>query len=339
MGFFQTFWTWLNGALASYIGASAARVAAVLEPAAIALGTVYVMVWGYLLLTGRIEEPFAAGLQRIVRLAVVLGVGLHLWLYNTVLVDTFYRAPAELAARVVGARDPVLTLDVIWDQGGEVASRLFDKGSIWPGTMGFAIAGAVVWVLVGLLCVYSMFLLALSSVALSVLLALGPLFIVMLLFESTRRFFEAWIAQLANYALVTILTVMLASLMLRLVAAYARQTAALGSALLTVDALDLLLVTVLVFLLMRQIMPIAAGLAGGATLGTFAALDGLVAWRRRRRAEKSARRRREPPARRVRGLVLDFTKDRLGGIWAATQPALRPGDTANMSGTEDSRDG
>jgi len=30
----------------------------------------------------------------------------------------------------------------------------------------------------------------------------------LLLFETTKRFFEAWIAQLANYAFVTILTVL-----------------------------------------------------------------------------------------------------------------------------------
>ena len=277
MGFFQTFWTWLNGELASYIGSSTARVASAIEPAAIALGAVYVMAWGYLMLTGRIEEPVAAGLKRIVTLAVVLGVGLHLWLYNTLLVDTFYRAPAELAAEVVGARDPIRTLDAIWNQGGEVASLLYDK-SHWWSNWGFGIAGVTVWLLVGLLCVYTMFLLALSSVALSVLLALGPLFIVLFLFDATRRLFEAWIAQLANYALITILTVMVAALMLHLVASYARQTAALGSALDTVDALDLLLVTALVFLFMRQVMPIAAGLAGGAALTTFGLPGRTLGW-------------------------------------------------------------
>lgn len=278
MGFFQTFWVWLNGELASYIGSSTARVAVALEPAAIALSTVYVMVWGYLMLTGRIEEPFGAGLKRIVTLVAILGVGLHLWLYNTLLVDTFYRAPAELAAEVVGAGDPVETLDAIWSQGGEVASRLYDKSGVWSGNWGFCIAGIAVWMLVGLLCIYTMFLLALSSVALSVLLALGPLFIIMFQFDATRRFFDAWIAQLANYALITILTVMVAALMLHLVASYAKQTAALGSAIDTVDALDLLLVTVLVFLFMRQVMPIAAGLAGGAALGTFGLVGRSFGW-------------------------------------------------------------
>src|SRR5215470_1156180 len=112
MGFFATFWAWLNSQLAAYIGANAALVT---------LATVYVMVWGYLQLTGRIDEPFVAGLRRLITLAVVLGVALRLWLYNSLLVDTFYRAPAELAGAVVGAQDPVAIIDTIWERGGAVA--------------------------------------------------------------------------------------------------------------------------------------------------------------------------------------------------------------------------
>jgi type IV secretion system protein VirB6 len=121
-----------------------------------------------------------------------------------------------------------------------------------------------------------MFLFALSSIALAVLLAIGPLFIAMLLFDSTKRFFEAWIAQLANYALITILTILIATLLLQIVKSYATQTAALGSAIHTVDALDMLLVSVLVFLFMRQVMPTAAGLAGGVALNTFGTVSRTI---------------------------------------------------------------
>jgi type IV secretion system protein VirB6 len=274
MEFFQTFWTFLNAELTSYVGENTARVASILEPAVVTLGTVYVMVWGYLQLTGRIEEPFAAGVKRIVTLAVTFGVGLHLWLYNTLLVDTFYEAPTEFAAAVVGAADPVQIIDSIWDKGGAVADQLYRDGSGFNAShLGYMLAGLAVWLIVGLLCIYTMFLLALSSVALSILLALGPLFIALLLFDTTRRFFEVWLAQLANYALITILTVMVAALLLQLVASYAQQTAALGAGMKTVDALNMLLATVLVFLFMRQVMPIAAGLAGGVSLNTFGALS------------------------------------------------------------------
>lgn len=275
MDFFQTFWTWLNGELASYIGENTARVASLLEPAVVTLGTVYVMIWGYLQLTGRIEEPFVTGVKRIVTLAVILGVALHLWLYNTLLVDTFYNAPTEFAAAVVGASDPVQTIDAIWNAGGAVADQLFRGGFSWH--FGSALAGLVVWLIVGLLCVYTMFLLALSSVALAVLLALGPLFVAFLLFDTTRKFFEAWLAQLANYALITILTVMVAALMLHLVQSYAQQTQALGTAIRTVDAINMILATVLVFLFVRQVMPIAAGLAGGVALNSLGLVSRAIA--------------------------------------------------------------
>ncbi|MGB6487328.1 MAG: type IV secretion system protein [Steroidobacteraceae bacterium] len=275
MDFFQTFSTWLNGELASYIGQNTARVASILEPAVVTLATVYVMIWGYLQLTGRTEEPFAAGMKRIATLAVVFGVGLHLWLYNTLLVDTFYNAPTEFAAAVVGASDPIHTIDAIWNQGGAVADQLFRGGVGW-GRIGFVISGVATWALVGLLCVYTMFLLALSSISLSILLALGPFFITLLLFDATRRFFDAWLAQLANYALITILTVTVSALLLQLVATYAQQTAALGRSIRIDDALDMLLATVLVFLFLRQIMPIAAALAGGAALSSMGTVSRTI---------------------------------------------------------------
>jgi len=278
MGFFQTFWVWLNAQLYGYVGENTARVAGALEPAIVTLAVVYVMVWGYLQLTGQIQEPFVTGLKRIVVLAVVLGVSLRLWLYNTVIVNTFYEAPTQLAALVVGASDPVSAVDMIWTRGGLVAAFLWDNGGVFSGDAGYYIAGIVIWILMGLLCVYTMFLISLSSVALAVLLALGPLFIVMLFFDGTRRLFEAWLAQLANYALITILTVLVAALMLQIVEAYADQTAAQGAAIVTVDALNMVLVSALAFLLLRQIMPIAAGLASGVALSTFGGMSRLVGW-------------------------------------------------------------
>jgi len=278
MGFFATFWTWLNGQLATYIGDNTARLAMILEPTVVTLATIYVMVWGYLQLTGQLQEPLVAGLKRIVLLAVVLGVALRLWLYNTVIVDTFYTAPAALAASLVGAASPVGTIDAIWESGGTVADFLWNKGGVFGGDFGFYLAGVAVWLLMGLLCVYTMFLIALSSIASAVLLALGPLFVVMLLFNSTRRFFEAWIAQLATYAFITILTVLLGALLLQIVNSYAAQTAARGAAIVTVDALNMVLVAALVFLLMRQVMPLAAALGGGLSLSTLGLLGRPLSW-------------------------------------------------------------
>jgi type IV secretion system protein VirB6 len=271
MGFFATFSAWLDGQLTSYIGNNTARLSAALEPALVTLGTLYVMFWGYMQLTGRIEEPFMTGLRRIMLLVIVLGGALQLWLYNAVIVDTFYNAPAQLAAAVAGAGSPVSTLDVVWQAGGTVASQLWNRGGVFHGDFGFYVAGVLVWIIMGLVCCYAMFLIALSKIALAVLLALGPLFIGFRLFEGTRRLFDAWLMQLANYGFITILTVLVGALLLSLIQAYATQTAARGAALATVDALDMLLASVIVLLVLRQIMPVAASLAGGSSLSTMGA--------------------------------------------------------------------
>jgi type IV secretion system protein VirB6 len=276
MGFFATFWAWLDTQLGTYIGDNTARMAAVLEPAIVTVATVYVMAWGYLHLTGKIEEPVVAGLKRIVVMALILGVGLRLWLYNTLIVDTFYNAPAQLAAAMVGSVDPVGTVDAIWERGGAVAGTLWGRGGVLRGDFGFYLAGVLVWCVIGLLCAYAMFLIALSKIALAVLLALGPLFIGLLFFDATKRFFTAWIVQLANYALITVLTVMVASLLLQVVQSYAAQTAARGAAIVTVDALHMVLIAVLVFLVLRQVMPIASGLAGGASLNSLGLMSQSV---------------------------------------------------------------
>ena len=278
MGFFATFWSWLNGQLAAYIGDNTSRLAGVLEPAVVTAATIYVMAWGYLHLTGKIAEPLEDGIKRVALIALILGVGLRLWLYNTVIVDTFYNAPAQLAAAMLGASDPVGTIDTIWDNGGAVAGNLWDKGGLLSGDFGFYLAGAVVWCLIGVLCVYAMFLIALSSIALAVLLALGPLFIALLFFSATRRFFTAWVGQLVNYGLITVLTVMVAALLLKIVQSYAAQTAARGTAILTVDALNMMLIALLVFLVLRQVMPIASALAGGASLNSFGIVSRGAGW-------------------------------------------------------------
>jgi len=278
MGFFQTFWTWLGSQLTGYIGDNTARIATAIEPAVVAAAVVYVMMWGFMHLTGRVEEPFAMGLIRLIRMAVVLGVSLHLWLYNDVIVDTFYRAPAQLASAIIGSSDPVATVDAIWTRGGSVADSLIKSAGGLFNSPGLWIMAFVVWLLIGLLCVYVMFLISLSSIASSVLLAIGPLFVALCLFDSTRRYFEAWVAQLANYALITVLTVLVAALLLQIMENYAAQTAANLSNLRMVDALDMMLMAALVLLLMRQVMPIAAGLAGGLALSNFNAMSRTLNW-------------------------------------------------------------
>jgi type IV secretion system protein VirB6 len=278
VGFFATFSAWLDGMLSTYIATNTAKLATLLAPAIVGLGTVYVMVWGYLQLIGKVEEPFVNGAKRIILLVVILGGALDLWLYNDLIIDTFFNAPGQLAAGVIGAYDSVGIIDQIIFSGGDAASLLIQKGGIFNGDFSYYIAGFAIYVVVGLTAVYAMFLLALSKIALSILLALGPLFIGLLFFETTKRFFESWIAQLANYAFVTLLTVMVGALMLGIVSSVAQQAVDEGGGIQIADAVRVCMAAGLTFLIMRQVMPMAAGLASGLALSSFGLVSAALAW-------------------------------------------------------------
>jgi len=275
MGFFAEFSGWLDGVLSSYITTYTHRIAALLTPAVVTIGVLYIMVWGVLQLTGKVEEPLMTGVKRIVVLALIFGVGLGLWLYDDVIVDMFYREPAQLAAGVVGAYNSVGIVDQIMQAGDDTATLLWSKGGILHG-LTFEIAGVAVELLVGFTAVYTMFLLSLSRIALSVLLALGPLFIVLLFFESTKRFVEAWVAQLANYAFVAVLTVLIAALMLTVLTTAAQAAVAAGGGITIALGVRVCLAAGLTLLVLRQVMPMAAALASGIALSSFGTVSSAV---------------------------------------------------------------
>jgi type IV secretion system protein VirB6 len=277
MGFFTEFSQWLDAILGNYIASKTALVATLLEPAIVGLGTLYVAIWGYLQLSGKLEEPFVEGLRRLLTLALILGVCLRLWLYNALIVDTFFSAPQELAAGIIGAFNAAGVVDQVFFDGSDVASQLLQKGGLFEG-LSFTLAGFAVYLIVGLTAIYTMFLLSLSKIALSILIALGPLFIVLLLFESTKRFVAAWIAQLANYAFITILTVLAAALMLQVVTTVATQAIATGGSITVGNAAQVCVAAGLTFLIMKQVPSIAAGLASGVALSSFGAVSSAIAW-------------------------------------------------------------
>lgn len=278
MGFFEQFFTWLTAQLSVYVSTNAARIASAIEPAVVTLATVYVMLWGFLSLSGRIQEPLWEGVKRIFMVGIVLGLSLRLWMYNDVAVDTFTRGPDQLAAAILGSGSTVSTVDQIWTDGNSIAEQLLSKGSVLNENFAYYLAGFLVYLLIGLTVVVTAFLLTLSKAALALLLALGPLFIGLLFFDATKRFFEAWLAQLANYALITVLATLTAALLLHVLRSYTQNAVSLGSAVTVTEGARVCLASAFIFLVMRQVMPIAASLASGVALSSFGVVSGMAQW-------------------------------------------------------------
>ncbi len=82
---------------------------------------------------------------------------------------------------------------------------------------------------------------------------------------------------MANYALITILTVLIASLMMTLMTAAAQQAVSSGGGITIAQAVRVCMAAGLTFLVMRQVMPMAAGLASGLALSSFGVVSAALA--------------------------------------------------------------
>jgi type IV secretion system protein VirB6 len=269
--FFASSLTYIEQVCDAYVGEQVAAVARAITPAAFTFRGVYVVLWGFASMRGAIREPLMDMAERVLKVSLVFGVGIGLAEYNTVVTETFLHGPDELAAAMARAPEAggfAGGLDLLLSQGFDIGRQFWTKAGLFNGDVGLYVVALTVWTLIIVVTAYGFFLMVLSKVALTAILALGPLFIIGLLFETTAGFFNSWIRQLSNYFLVPVLVMAVNLLVLKLLsrAASAAAIANIGD----VDQVFPFLVMGVVSLLaLASVLTIAAGLAGGVALSSF----------------------------------------------------------------------
>jgi type IV secretion system protein VirB6 len=209
--------------------------------------------------------------ERVLKISVVFGVGIGLAEYNTVISTTFLHGPDEMAAAMI--RAPASSnftgaLDTLLSEGFDIGKQFWAKAGLLRGDVGLYVVAIAVWTLVILVTAYGFFLMALSKVALTAVLALGPIFIISLLFETTSGYFNSWVRQLSNYFLVPILVMAVNLLVLKLFSR-AASDAAIASAGDIDQIIPFLAMGLISLLALASVLTIAAGLAGGVSLSSF----------------------------------------------------------------------
>lgn len=173
-----------------------------------------------------------------------------------------------------------LALSQFFDRGMTVSSKLLE-GAAWNDFGQYLYAGLVWFGTIGLTG-YSTMLIVLSKLAVAILLAVGPIFILLLIFVNTKSLFEGWLRTLLNYAIVPIFVYALLALILMLIEQPLRileENTDTESELLSYIG-PFLLTAIVSMLLLSQILNMAASITGGVSLSTM----GTGAWTSRKMA-------------------------------------------------------
>ena len=193
----------------------------VLLPALTLLLTLYIAVFALGLLTGRTRLGVAALTPRMLMIGVVLTFATSWVAYQSVLWNLVVGAPDQVASVVMGAKGEATHLfaqriDILFQAIADAAEAANQQqagagnaataaGSAASGT--FAPA-SLVWLAAVLLLLGTVGVLVTARIVLAVLLAIGPVFIVLALLRGTRGLAAGWLRALVLVALTPLVAVL-----------------------------------------------------------------------------------------------------------------------------------
>ncbi|MBX7535048.1 type IV secretion system protein [Qipengyuania sp. GH1] len=175
--------------------------------------TLYIAIFGFLLLTGRTNIGVRALVPRMMTLGLVLTFATSWVAYQSVVWNLAIGTPDYLAGILTGTQGSATDvfaqkIDVVFMAIQEASGSQSDfsafspQGMMWLGAMLFMLGT------VGLLVT--------TKIALGILVALGPIFVVLALFNGTRGLFTGWLKGVVMCALAPLFAVLGGSIMLEL---------------------------------------------------------------------------------------------------------------------------
>jgi len=267
----------LDGFIANTSGAMAGIAGA----AGSILFGIYVLFWGMAIVTGQVQEPMTDGFKRIIRGVVILMFATSAGIYGSWIVDFFTSVPGAIAAEVVQSGSssgfmPDADMGTARMLDTALAKGLYAAGQAWseaatidiPVAMGYALVAIIICLVVVSVCAYAGALVLMAQLGMSIMLGIGPLFILFAMFESTQQLFVAWTRQLITFAVFFIVLAAAVSLTFSFFTPYLTLIAQSsddlgGKSQVIIEGVKLVGICALCIIVLWQAQSWASGLAGG----------------------------------------------------------------------------
>lgn len=178
--------------------------------------TMFIALLGFGLITGRLRFGLAALTPKLITMTLVLTFATSLTALQSTIYTLATGAPNEIAGWLMGGNEAAtnvfadkidITFNALLQAAGDQAETEATSVFSPPGLM---------WLGATLLLLGTVGVLATCKIALAVLLALGPVFILLALFKATRGLFTGWLKGIVLVALTPLFAVLGGSLMLEL---------------------------------------------------------------------------------------------------------------------------
>jgi len=232
--------------------------------------TIYIALLAFNLLTGRSALKLSVLTPRMMTLGLVLTFATSWVAYQSVVWNLATGAPDEIASVLVGTDGSATNifaqrLDGIFTAITDAVTSVNPAAA--AATPGLASSTNILSVAALLLLLGTVGVLVVCRLALAALLIIGPVFIVLALFEGTRGLFEGWLKSVAMFALVPLLTVVMGSGALVAISPMVDGLTQAGTEIPLKTAVSILVAAIIYLSLMLLVFKVAANLTRGWRFG------------------------------------------------------------------------
>jgi type IV secretion system protein VirB6 len=205
---FSWFGIKLATVLDTYVLSVVSQLCMALAPITAGVLSLWILFYGYAVLRGEVSETVPQFTWKMVKIGLVLAVALESGVYIAMIAEAANGVALGVATTFLpegtpgeAVTTPYALLDEFNDNASKQTIDLLKEASMLRLDLVFATLvfslGSVAFLCVGL------FLVTLSTVLLTFVVAVGPLFLFCLAWKPTQRFFDSWLSTLLN---VTVLT-------------------------------------------------------------------------------------------------------------------------------------
>lgn len=217
---FQFIGETVTNATSAFIEPVASNLINGLQLVAITGITLYIVMMGYAITTGSVEAPLPAFLKQCMKIIIVAAFALSADRYKNQVVAAFNGLETGLTSLLnANSASPASS---VYQSLDTMVSKSFDLSALClqrASDAGFDIGAALGWFGSAILMSFGTLVFALiggvniiiAKFSLAIMFALGPLFILCLMFPVTAKFFDNWISQVLNYIFAIVILALIMS--------------------------------------------------------------------------------------------------------------------------------
>ena len=271
---FSTIYDNVDGKLDLFLDERLSNVVDIIRGPLAAGLVIYIVLFGFMVMRGIISEPWGELFARMVKLCLLYMAATTVAYSEWITEPLFHGMPdaiaQALAGKTIGTAGAVF--DQYFSQVDDVIRLIRAEAETYldinPWKLVLLTLAIVIYAVAGLSAAIGFAITIFAKVALAIIIALGPIFIALALFEPTRRFFHGWLGQAFNYIVLMAVIIAITTLVSDLGAAALAEAETNSDVTIAavIFAVYLFLGTIFFF----QAPAIATGIAGGAAAGVGA---------------------------------------------------------------------